>query len=320
MPRFPPKLNTRQQDAVRVVGFLIGYLVTALIPSSWNASIVRGATRLLGRIRPASTDRHAQLMAKPLARSPADLSETALRRRAASVEGAWVRVRGLHRRGWRPHIEIEGIERIRAALERTQGVMLWRMSFCGTPVVKRALWEAGIPLVHLSKQEHGAHSDAWVSRRMLTPLFRRAEDWYLTERVIIPWGGSPVGAMRTLLKRLQRDHAVVSIMGDAPWQPGTTARVFDRDALFARGAPLLAARSGALLLPVVTVWESENHYRVVIGHPINLVPDLDRDRQVDLAIAEFADRMERAIREHPESWSGWSAYWSGSPPFLPEAS
>jgi len=57
----------------------------------------------------------------------------------------------------------------------------------------------------------------------------------------------------------------------------------------------------------------------VIDEPIELSTELDRDSRVEEAIHEFAVRLDQAIRAHPESWSGWGAYWGGAPPFISDA-
>jgi lipid A biosynthesis acyltransferase len=295
--------------------------------------MIRMTTNVYLRLRSGKENRLAARMAATLAAGSASgteprdgeacdrasVVERMRRPYSMALENKWSRARGLHPRGWRPSVAITGMEHLEASQARGQGSILWRMSFSSTPVVKIAMWEAGIHLVHLSKERHGATSDGWVSRHLLCPLFRRAEDWYLGERVVIPWDGNPVGAMRTLLKRLSKDNAVVSMFGDSPWAHGHEVDVFDGRARFALGAPQLADKVGSTLLPVYVVSERVGHYRVVIDRPIELEAGLSREDRLKRAAEVFARRMETAIRAHPESWTYWGLFWGGAEPFLPAA-
>ena len=215
---------------------------------------------------------------------PIQFAEAARTRYLLTLDVSVGRVRGLRRRGWKPTVRISGLDHLDEARTQGRGSVLRRMSFCSSPVVKITMWEAGIPLVHLSHESHGARSDGWVSHDLLCPLFRRTEDWYLAERAVIPRAGSPVGAMRVLLNRLSDDNAVVSIVG-------------------------------AVLLPVYVVWEDVGTYRVGIEPPIALDAGLDRRERLGRAADSFAERMEQAICAHPESSMLWSDLWSSSAPF-----
>jgi lipid A biosynthesis acyltransferase len=314
-----------------VVGLLVGYVSTAVIPAAMDARMIQATTNVYLRLRSGKENQLAARMAATLeagspsgtgvvdreARDSVSISERTRRAYSMAIENKWSRARGLRRRGWRPTVTITGMEHLEASRARGNGSILWRMSFCSTPVVKIAMWDAGVRLVHLSKERHGATADGWVSRHLLCPLFRRAEDWYLGERVVIPWDGNPVGAMRTLLKRLSRDNAVVSMFGDSPWAHGHEVDVFDGRARFALGAPQLADKVGSTLLPVYVVSERVGHYRVVIDRPIELEDGMSREDRLRRAAEVFARRMETAIRAHPESWTYWGLFWGGSEPFLP---
>jgi len=317
----------RLHDPLRVAGMLLGYVVTAVVPRAMDVWMIQTLGNLYSRLRPEKENRLAKRMTATLQHAEIGggtgavvRAEDARRYYPMAFESSWGRVRGLHRRGWAPKVRVTGLEHLEASRARGQGSILWRMSFCSTPVVKRAMWELGIPLVHLSKEQHGAHSDGWVARHMFCPLYRRSEDWYLGERVVIPWDGNPVGAMRTLLKRLSRDNAVVSIFGDSPWKHGHEVGFFDGRATLAMGAPQLADKVGSTLLPTYAVWEGVGEYRVVIEAPIELDESLDKDDRLKRAVETFAGRMEAAVRAHPESWAYWGLFWGGWAPFVSQES
>jgi lauroyl/myristoyl acyltransferase len=240
-----------------------------------------------------------------------DLTEPARAQYQMMLEGAWARARNLHARGWQPKTTVEGLEKLQEAQAAGRGTILWRMSFGSSLIVKIGLWRAGVPLVHLSMKNHGALSEAWIARYVIGPLFRRTENRYLRERVVIPWDGSTGSVMKTLLQRLSRDNAVVSIIGDV--RRGTqniTTPFFDAQAEFAVGSPSLAWKAGSALLPVYSVREGTGRYRIVIGEPIGADRQLDRKEYVKRAVEEFSTRLQAAIVRYPGSWSDWGRFWA----------
>jgi lauroyl/myristoyl acyltransferase len=309
------RLTGGQRDTVRALAMLVGYLVTAVVPRSLDGRIVSGLARLFHLLRPDSAPRLAGRMADTLGGDPSHLLDRARAHYRVRLEGVWGRLRSLHRSGWNPVTEIHGLETLEAARAAGRGTILWRISLCDTQVAKIALARVGIPPTHLSRAEHGAHSNAWAARHVLAPLYQRAENWHLRERVVMPWGGPPTEAKERLSTCLARENGVISIFGDLTGKHAVVTPFFAGQAAFARGAPSLATKTGAVLLPCYPVWERPGHYRLVIEDPIDLDPDSDRSANVARAVEEFSIRMQAAIRRHPESWMGWGQYWTRHPPF-----
>ncbi len=303
------------RDTVWSVCLLTGGVASAVIPQAADRLIVTLPSALCSAKR---RDRLARKMEASLGEG-ADLDRlrpAAKTHYTTQFEGVWARARGQRRQGWRPEIRIDGWDRLEAAREAGRGTVLWRMSLSSTPVVKIALWNRGVPLVHLSQAEHGAHSNSWVARHVLTALIRRTESPYLAERVIIPWGGSPFAAVRQLLQSLREENAVVSVVGDVSGRGPVETPFLDAHARFPAGAPMLAAKSGAVLLPVYARWEDVGRYRLVIEEPIEMDEAADQSVKVENAIREYARRLETAVRAHPESWRQWGNFWSGQCPYV----
>ena len=306
------RLGPGQRDLLRVVGLGLGYVPSVLVPARLDPWIIDHLTALALRLRGGKVEGLAARMSETLGPRAAgrDLTGEALSEYQMVLEGSWARVRNLHVQGWRPETAVDGLERLQEARAAGAGTILWRMSFGSSLVAKVGLWRAGVPVVHLSMERHGALSDAWIARNALCPLYRRTESWYLRERVVIPWNGSTGGVMRTLLHRLTKGNAVVSIVGDNRGTQNITTPFFDAQAEFAIGSPSLAWKAGSALLPVYAVREGTGRYRVVIDEPIRADRRLDRKDYVARAVDEFAERMQEAIARHPGSWSDWGRFWT----------
>ena len=315
MPHIFSRLKEPQQDAVRAVAHLLGYLATAILPPRLDRGIINGLSSLLFRLRPHTVAHRAARIAGVLgkdaeSREVLDIGQDYYR---LAIENAWGRFRGTHNRAWQPEIRVDGLDEVRAALDRGRGVILWRWSFCSSPVVKIAIWREQIPLIHLSMMIHGACSDSWIGRRVLNPIYRRTEDCYLRERVVIPRTGSHA-YMKTLIERL-KENSVVSIVGDHTGSQNVTTSFFDGTTEFATGAPSLAWKTGATLLTTYAISESSCSYRVVVDKPIDVDRNLQRKEFAREAIEEFSRRLQAAIVNHPASWRNWGAFLDSEEPF-----
>jgi lauroyl/myristoyl acyltransferase len=294
---------------------MAGYLVTALIPARLDRWIIQRLAALLLSVRRQAVEHEAAQLAAALGWPPGnpDLLRVVRDRKRLAIENVWGRIRGTQRRGWQPEIRLVGLEQVGTALEQGRGVVLWRWSFCATPILKIALWRAQIPLVHLSRETHGAWSDGRIGLWLLPRLYRRGEDRYLAQRVLIPRSGS-LGYMKTLLELLA-ENSVVSIVGDYTGRQNVTTSFLDGECQFAVGAPSLAWKSDATLLTAYAVAESCCSYRVVIDPPIQVDRGLDRKEFVRQAVAGCSRRLRGAIMACPADWGDWGPFLAGEEPF-----
>jgi KDO2-lipid IV(A) lauroyltransferase len=218
----------------------------------------------------------------------------------------WLRARSIHRRLRRlPRIEIDGGERIREALARGRGAILWRMSFGSTTWLQAACWQAGLPLVQLSHEEHGATSRGAIGYGVNRRLYVRAESDYLKERVEVQEDGKLFGYMKVLIRRLEDENALVAIRGELRSRQRVPATLFGDRTMFANGAPSLAWLTGATLLTVYAVRDGPFRFRAVIDPPIDVDRERPRRDAAAAAVQEFAARLEERIRAHPSEWMGW---------------
>lgn len=297
---------------MKLLGLCSGCVLAALIPRRLDPWIIGHLTALVLRLRPEKEPRFAQKMLETLGPRGGgrDLSKEARNCYEMNLEGPWARARGLRKGGWRPEISVEGIERLREGQAAGAGTILWRMPFGSTLTEKNGLWQQGIPLVHLSDQSHGTRSPAWISRKVLAPLFQRTENWNLKERVVIPRGGTKTGAMKIVLKRLLKENAVVSIIAESPGVQDVHTPFLNGRASFAIGAPSLAWKAGSTLLPIFSVREGTARFKIVIDKPIPVHRDMDRKVYVEQAVNEFSQRMQSAIVQFPGSWNRWGNFWA----------
>jgi lauroyl/myristoyl acyltransferase len=287
-----------------LVILIMGFLFTIFMPRRWDRRWIEFAQKRFLSARAHRVRNLARLIHATLT----ELS-TAQSLRAAEdhyrllVELWWGRFRSVGPRGWRPEIEIEGLEHLEAARSKGHGAVLWRTRFTENSIFLQGLSRYGLPLVHLSTEGHGSPDRSRLGVRWSARLYRRAEDPYVEERVQIPMDGS-LGYVRRLLEKLG-ENCAVSIIGENKGRQNIEGVVLGRSFAYASGSPALAWRSGAELLTAYSIRLAPFRYRVVIQSPLGVDRGLDRKKFVSDSVAEFCKRLEEQIRNHPADWLGW---------------
>ena len=202
--------------------------------------------------------------------------------------------------GWQAELALEGREHLDAALARGRGAILWVAPtiFQWLPT-KRTLFEAGYRLHHLSSPQHGFSSPSRFGRACLNPIRTTIENRYLAERVLLGTGGQAHAALRRLAALL-RQNEVVSITVGSAGARAIHAPLLDGSLWAASGAPHLATRTGAALLPVVTVRTASGQFRTWIGPPLATPDPGGHDGPPDGAVAAFARWFEPFALNHAE--------------------
>jgi lauroyl/myristoyl acyltransferase len=206
---------------------------------------------------------------------------------------------------WRPDIRVEGIAHLEAALAAGRGAILWigRFAFADT-VAKIGLHRAGHPPAHLSRTIHG-FSHSLIGRRWLNPIKQRMENRYLAERVVLN-DTAPGTAMRRLHKVLL-GNGVVSITVDS-WGAHVAEAPFLGGRLrVATGAPSLAWKTGARLLPVFVRRDpASGAFRVLIDDPLPTEPTRSKGEAQQAAAAQYLRRLEAHAVAAPGQWRDWA--------------
>jgi lauroyl/myristoyl acyltransferase len=198
---------------------------------------------------------------------------------------------------------VVGKENIEAALKRGKGVVLWDSHFYfASSGTKIALSRAGYNLYHLSHLRHG-FSASWVGINVLNRIWVASELKFLAERIIIKYQ-NPAPAMKILSERLN-NNAVISItVRDSSNNP-VEAPFLNRQIRVAPGAPVIAKRNEAALLPVFTIRQEDGNFVTEVGAAIDLPSEMDTKSAVQFAVEQYAQRLEPFVKENPDQWLDW---------------
>jgi hypothetical protein len=207
--------------------------------------------------------------------------------------------------GWRPTVELHGVDHLLKALAGGCGAVLWvGNSAFASLTVKIALHDAGFRLHHLSHPRHG-FSTSRFGMRWLNPLRTQIERKYLGSRAVLPLNGNAGPVLARLIDRL-RDGNVVSITEGGTSLRPLTVPFLNGSLRLAPGAPGIARRSGAAMLPAFATRAATSRHIVTIGPPLAFPRGPSKDHFLEGAARSFAERLETNVREHPGAWFGWA--------------
>ncbi|MDC4223305.1 MAG: lysophospholipid acyltransferase family protein [Candidatus Manganitrophus sp.] len=116
------------------------------------------------------------------------------------------------------------------------------------------------------------------------------------------------------LFRLLRAGEVVGILLDQNTTASEAVFVdyFGRPAATHKGLAILALRTGAAIFPTFIIREGGRH-RVVIEKRLDIVRSGDLERDLREATALFTQRIESAVRRHPDHWLWVHRRWKTKP-------
>ena len=93
---------------------------------------------------------------------------------------------------------------------------------------------------------------------------------------------------------------------DTPRKPyqGVAVTIFGQRAYFPVGVFVMAARTGAPIVPVFWHWQGET-YHIHYAEPMEITRNGRIGEQTEAATKAWADSVDVFLREHPAMWWNW---------------
>jgi lauroyl/myristoyl acyltransferase len=228
------------------------------------------------------------------------LSRHRLARAELMMELAAARSRAYH-----PSIGYSGEEHLNRARDKGNGIVLWVSHFAFSSLItKVGLHRLGERVWHISRPQHG-FSKSRFGIRLLNPVRCRVEDRYLAGRLLID-RRSPGEILRQATAVLESNGTISTTVG--AWEGRFVA---EGDLLGGRfvvsmGAPRLAYRTGAALLPVFTLRnDADGSFKLVIRPPVAAESGRDFESYCRIATARLLADHDHMVRAAPAQWSAW---------------
>jgi KDO2-lipid IV(A) lauroyltransferase len=184
-------------------------------------------------------------------------------------------------------VRYEGLEHIRAAYARGKGVLLFSAHYGSWEMVALMQGFLGMPLSLVTRP-----LDNPSLERMLAGLRGGSGNGIIHKR----------RAVREMIKTLHEGGGVAIVIDQDARGEGVFVPFFGIPASTTPTLALLALRTGAAVMPVVSTLEEDGTYRVRYEPEISVAPTGDRDADVLRITAECTASIERWVRERPEQW------------------
>lgn len=264
-----------------------------------------GQAMRLAKIRARGKSRavRARLIARLLeGRGPAADAQLISTTLAAHRHHALMQVLRFHRFGtWKPEVRLIGGEYVEHALSAGKGAILWVAPFVYSDLMtKVACHQHKLLATHLSRREHG-FSTTRLGAQLFNPIWTSIENRYIAERVVMA-PGQTAAALRELVRRVRAKQLISITVSVAPGQKTYSVPFLNGKLRLAGGAPSLAQRSGAALLPVFTILNADGAFVTTI-HPSIRAPDgLDADAAIQHVVTQWAARAETYVLNWPDQY------------------
>ena len=141
----------------------------------------------------------------------------------------------------------------------------------------------------------------------------------MIERVRTRFGNRAINKKNAARESLRvlREGGTLGILSDLNTQTreGVFVPFFGRLACTTAGIATLALKTDAVVIPTCAVWDNKRKRYFFHGDPpVELVRTGDRQKDVEINTARFAEAIERLVRRYPDQWLWIHRRWKTRPP------
>lgn len=206
--------------------------------------------------------------------------------------------------------DICGLEYLQKSLKRGNGAILWESSYFGRRnLAKHILCRNGFAIDQVHAYSHAGGFDvnrqnrSWAVERVIRPFFENCERSFVRDIIYL---GDPdsLAYTKVMIARL-RNNGILCISADGTrGHKFISATLLGRKTSFATGVVSLARITGTPILPLFCFADTMGT-KLTILPPLEVPPDLQRDKAVEYCIHQFVALLESRVRKYPEQYRKW---------------
>jgi KDO2-lipid IV(A) lauroyltransferase len=196
----------------------------------------------------------------------------------------------------------EGWERYEQAAARGAGVVACTAHFGNFEALAAAHTLRGVPITTISRQM----ADNWINS-----AWRAFRSKSGVDEIVVKRNATFSAAIRALKARRVLGYVIDQ---NETSRSAVFPTFFGIPAATSPTPAVLALRTGAAVVFVVSYPLGDGRHRVAIEGPLEVPDTGDRDRDVLAFMQDLNDRLERWVREHPEQWYWLHRRWKTRPP------
>lgn len=196
-------------------------------------------------------------------------------------------------------VHYEGLEHIRSAYARGQGVLLFSGHFGQWELTALMQGFLNMPLLLVTRR-----LDNPGLERMLASLRQRSGNRIVHKR----------NAVREMVRALREGHGVAIVIDQDARSSGVFVPFFGRLASTTPTLARIALRTGAAVIPSFCVPRPDGSYVVTYEPEVPVAPTGDLQADTNDLTARCTAILERWVRRHPEQWMWMHRRWKTQAP------
>ena len=195
-----------------------------------------------------------------------------------------------------------GEENLVKALAKGKGVLCITPHLGNWELGGYVLASKGYPINILTLQEESQYLSRYEKR-----LREKAN----IHTIMINPKEKPNLAILEIARRL-RMNEIVAMVADRTYESqGIGINFFGHPTVFPTGAVQLALETGAPVIPVFVILKPNMKYWGIIGEPILIRLDNNKNEVLRQGVQEIAMKFEEMIGKYPDQWFNFFRYWEG---------
>lgn len=197
----------------------------------------------------------------------------------------------------RQYVDVENQHRLDDALKRGKGVIIMTAHIGNWELGGLALGRLGYPLTAIALPHR---------EKSVNELFNK-------QRAA---GGVTVVPVNMAIRRcirILKENGIIALLADRDFSAtGKPVSFFGRETMMPYGPAMFAYRTGATVLPMFLRRKDNEHFRIVIEEPLELLEKGQGVREEDFLVQfmrQQAAVLEKAIQEDPTQWMMFRRFW-----------
>jgi len=192
------------------------------------------------------------------------------------------------------HITIEGKENLDKALAKGNGVILVGAHMGNWELGATIIASLGYPL-HVIALEH---KDS------------RINDFFIRQRALADVKVIPIGAQLKNCFRILRKNNLLGIVGDRNFSNhGVCMDFFGRKASFPKGAAFFGLKTGAPIVPTLTLRMKDETFKLIFEPPISCDSAETAEAGIATIMRRYIPVIEKYVRAYPDQWYAFRKVW-----------
>jgi len=192
------------------------------------------------------------------------------------------------------NIAIEGKENLDKALAKGKGVILVGAHMGNWELGGAIIASFGYPVYVIALD----HKDSEVN------------DFFVRQRALVDVKVIPIGAQLKNCFRVLRKNHLLGIVGDRNFSDhGVAIDFFGQKASFPKGAAFFSLKTGAAIVPTLTLRAKDETFKLVFEPPIACDPGETTEAGIITIMKRYVQVIEKYVKAYPGQWYAFRKVW-----------